>query len=68
MLILGITRIECDNTLFDARIHSALQVKEDDNLQNGIILEVLRSGYLYQSYLLRKAQVIVNKNEGSLQQ
>lgn len=68
MLMLGITRIEGENTYFDARIHAAVQVKEDGNRQNGIILEVLRSGYLYQSHLLRKAQVMVNKNEGCLQQ
>ncbi len=60
----GITRIEGENTLFDARIHSAVQVKEDKNVLNGMILEVLRCGYMYQSHLLRKAQVIVNKTNG----
>ena len=47
----GIIRIEGGNTLFDARIHSA----------------VLRCGYMYQSRLLRKARVIVNKNNGGFE-
>ncbi len=60
----GITRIEGENTLFDSRIHSAVQVKEDKNILNGMVLEVLRCGYTYQSCLIRKAQVIVNKTNG----
>ncbi|MBZ4655060.1 MAG: hypothetical protein JG781_2417 [Peptococcaceae bacterium] len=64
LLLLGITRIDGENTLFDSRIHSIVQVKEDKNYLNGVILEVLRSGYMYQSRLLRKAQVIVNKTNG----
>ncbi|NLI93093.1 MAG: nucleotide exchange factor GrpE [Peptococcaceae bacterium] len=64
LLLQGITRIEGENTLFDSRIHSAVQVKEDNNFPNGVILEVLRSGYMYRSRLLRKAQVVVNKTNG----
>jgi len=64
LLLQGITRIEGENTLFDSRIHSAIQIKEDNNVINGLILEVLRSGYIYQAHLLRKAQVIVNKTNG----
>lgn len=62
----GIIRIEGEDTLFDARIHAAAQVEEDKNIRNGMILEVLRCGYMYQSHLLRKAQVIVNKIDGGL--
>lgn len=64
LLLLGITRIEGENTLLDSRIHSAVQVKENKSLLNGVILEVLRAGYMYQSRLLRKTQVIVNKING----
>ncbi|MEW6623616.1 MAG: nucleotide exchange factor GrpE [Bacillota bacterium] len=64
LLLQGITRIEGENTFFDSRVHSAVQVKEDKNFLNGMILEVLRCGYMYQSQLLRKAQVIVNKLDG----
>lgn len=62
LLPLGLIRIEGENTLFDARLHAAVQVKEEINLQNGMILEVLRCGYMYQTNVLRKAHVVVNKN------
>jgi len=61
LLVHGITRIEGENTLFDSRLHSAVQVREDKSVLDGMILEVLRCGYVYQSHLLRKAQVVVNK-------
>jgi len=64
LLLRGITRIEGENTLFDSQIHSAVQIKEDKNIPNGVILEVLRCGYMYQSRLFRKAQVVVNKING----
>jgi len=64
LLPLGLVRIEGENTVFDARLHAAVQIEEDNNMQNGIILEVLRCGYLYGANLLRKAQVIVNKTNG----
>jgi len=66
LLMHGIARIEGENPLFDARIHSAVEVKEDKNFLDGTILEVLRCGYMYQSRLLRKAQVIANKINGGL--
>ena len=58
--LLGMTRIEGENTLFDSRLHAAEQTKENIELPNGLILEVLRSGYIYNTQVLRKAQVIVN--------
>jgi molecular chaperone GrpE (heat shock protein) len=61
LLLQGISRIEGENTLFDLRVHSAVQVKEDKRYKNGLVLEVLRCGYTYKSRLLRKAQVVVNK-------
>jgi molecular chaperone GrpE len=64
LLPLGLIRIEGENTLFDARIHVAAQVQEDINVQNSMVLEVLQSGYIYQSHLLRKARVVVNKTDG----
>lgn len=64
LLSRGIIRIEGEQALFDSRIHAALQVKEEENLPDGTILEVLRCGYIYQSNVLRKAQVIVNKTDG----
>ncbi len=64
ILLLGITRIEGENTLFDSRIHTAVQIQENKDIQNGLILEVLRSGYICNAQVIRKAQVIVNKADG----
>ena len=64
LLPLGLSRIEGEHTLFDPRLQAAVQIKEDKNISNGMVLEVLRCGYQYQSHLIRKAQVIVNKNNG----
>jgi molecular chaperone GrpE (heat shock protein) len=60
----GITRIEGENALFDPWLHAAVLVKEDNSFPGGMVLEVLRCGYIYRSELLRKAQVIVNKTDG----
>lgn len=61
---LGISVIEDVNIFFDNNLHVAVEVKADHQYQNGIILAVIRCGYLYQAKLLRKAQVVVNKIEG----
>jgi len=61
---LGISVIEDVNIPFDNSLHVALEVKEDHQHQNGVILAIIRCGYLYQARLLRKAQVMVNKIEG----
>ena len=65
LLSQGMIRIEGKDTLFDPRLHSAVQVTENNAVSNGMILEVLRCGYMYRSHLLRKAQVIVNKTDRS---
>ncbi len=64
LLPLGLSRIEGEHTLFDPRLHAAAQIGGDNNIPNGMVLEVLRCGYLYQNHLLRKAQVVVNKING----
>ncbi|MDP3487087.1 MAG: nucleotide exchange factor GrpE [Bacillota bacterium] len=65
MLILGITRIEGEGTPFDARVHNAVQTQENNNVANGLVLDVMRSGYIYDLQVLRKAQVVVNKINGA---
>lgn len=61
LLLQGLSRIEGENTLFDPRLHTVVEVREAANIPDGLVVEVLRSGYLYRSRLLRKARVIVNK-------
>ncbi|MBS3949986.1 MAG: nucleotide exchange factor GrpE [Peptococcaceae bacterium] len=65
MLLLGITRIEGEDTPFDARIHTAVQTLDNNDVANGLVLDVLRSGYIYNLQVLRKAQVVVNKINGA---
>ena len=64
LLPLGIFRIEGEKSRFDARLHAVVGVKEEPAVADGVILEVIRCGYLYQSQCLRKAKVIVNKCNG----
>lgn len=64
LLPLGLARIEGEQARFDVRFHVAAQVQEHKEIQDGVILNVLRCGYLYQNQLLRKAEVVVNRNEG----
>lgn len=61
LLACGISRIDGEGAPFDARIHAAVQMVEERARPDGVILEVLRSGYIYRSRPLRKAQVIVNQ-------
>lgn len=58
----GITRIENHNTIFNPKIDSVKAVVCNSGLQDGVVTEVIRSGYMYKDGILRKAEVIVNKN------
>lgn len=58
----GITRIENYNTVFNPQINSVKAVVCNSGLQDGVVTEVIRSGYMYKDDVLRKAEVIVNKN------
>ena len=58
---LGIIRIDGLNTVFNPLIHDAKALRDEPGVQDGMILEVLRCGYIYKSILLRKSEVVVNK-------
>lgn len=59
----GVTPLEGTMIPFDPELHTVVEVKEDRSLPHSLVLETLRRGYLYQSKLIRKAQVVVNTNE-----
>ncbi|GAU77731.1 nucleotide exchange factor GrpE [Fusibacter sp. 3D3] len=59
----GITRIDQVGVTINLQICIPIQIRYDDSLPEGLVLEVLKSGYLYNSEILRKAQVTVNKKE-----
>lgn len=57
----GVYPIDCVGKLFDAHSMKTLEIGHDANLENGIVLEELRMGFLYDGKVLRPAEVKVNK-------
>ena len=55
--------IECVGKLLDPETMSAVETGEDTKLNNGIVLQELRKGFLYQNQVLRLAEVKVNKTK-----
>lgn len=56
-----VVAIDCVGKPFDARTMATLEVGRDPELDNGVVLEVLRSGFLFEGEVLRLAEVKVNK-------
>ena len=53
--------IDCVGKLLDPVSMSAVETGQDLKLENGIVLEELRKGFLFQDQILRLAEVKVNK-------
>ncbi|MFI3154647.1 MAG: nucleotide exchange factor GrpE [Methylococcaceae bacterium] len=53
--------IECVGKTLDPRTMSAVEIANDATLDNGIVLEELRKGFLFEDQVLRLAEVKVNK-------
>lgn len=53
--------MDCVGKPFDARGMTTLDIGQDPKLENGIVLEELRKGFLYEDQVLRLAEVKVNK-------
>ena len=63
---LGVTAMEVVGEKFDPHLHEALIREESTEHSEDTILEELRRGYLYQSRLLRPAQVkVATRPDGS---
>ena len=56
-----VTAIECIGQAFDTHTMSTIDIGSDPNFDNGIVLEELRKGFLYDGQVLRLAEVKVNK-------
>lgn len=54
--ILGIEGVE-----FDTNLHKVIVVENYKDKPEGIILKVIRKGYMYKGELLRKAEIVINK-------
>jgi len=55
----GVERVGAPGEGFDPKIHEAVSVQEDDDLQEGMVQEVLQSGYRMGDSILRPAKVKV---------
>ena len=53
--------IECLGKILDPRTMSAVEIAHDATLDNGVVLEELRKGFLLEDQVLRLAEVKVNK-------
>ncbi len=60
----GIIRIEGESFLYSVRMHTAIKVVAQQEIPTGVIVEVLKSGYMYKDHIIRKASVIVNQVNG----
>lgn len=61
----GVVRIENLEEGFDPYWHRAMETVEDVTRPHGTIVEEIRPGHLWQGQILRKADVVVVRNEGS---
>ena len=62
LLSIGIMKIEGENAQFNRNLQIPVEVRSAPEYEEGIVLEVLRSGYVYKTNVLRKAKVVVNKS------
>lgn len=53
--------IESEGKVFDPHFMDAVEVASEPAIENGIVLETLRTGFIYQDKVLRLADVKVNK-------
>jgi molecular chaperone GrpE (heat shock protein) len=56
---LGITPV--DNSVFDANNQEIISTISDETKQDNEIIEVKQKGYLFNDFLIRTSQVIINK-------
>ena len=61
LIILGVVRVEGLNTMFNPLLNTVKMTRDLPDVQDGLILDVLRSGYIYKTAVIRKAEVVVNK-------
>jgi molecular chaperone GrpE len=58
----GVEQVDPLGKEFNPELHQAMSTKEDPNVQNNIVLQVMQKGYILNGRLLRPALVVVTKN------
>lgn len=61
----GLTVIEAQGKPFDPSYHHAMSQVERQDVENNIVIEEFRKGYIYKEKVLRPSLVIVSKNKGN---
>ena len=57
----GITKIDSLNKKFDPNLHQAMMEVENNNLDEGVVVQEIQTGYVMHDRLLRPAMVAVSK-------
>jgi molecular chaperone GrpE len=57
----NVSPLDCIGKQLDPRTMSAVEIGHDPKLDNGIVIEELRKGFLFENHVLRLAEVKVNK-------
>lgn len=60
LMLCGISILGFMGEVFDSKLHIAKEVRCNDTIQPGCIMEVLSNGYTYDGEVIRKAEVIIN--------
>ena len=57
----GVSKIEALNKKFDPLYHSAVETVECENVESGVVVEEIMTGYMYKDRVLRPSMVKVSK-------
>lgn len=57
----GIVRIEGIGELFVPQLYAVGEIRQVPGIPNGQIVDIIRSGYMYNGEIIRKAKVVVNQ-------
>ena len=57
----GITKINTSNQKFDPNLHQAMMEVERNDIEEGIVVQEIQTGYMMHDRLLRPAMVGVSK-------
>ena len=57
----GITKIDTLNSKFDPNLHQAMMEIENNDLEEGVVVQEIQTGYMMYDRLLRPAMVGVSK-------
>lgn len=56
----GLSVMETENEVFDPHKHEAIR-SEENEINEGMIIQVLRNGYYFHNHVIRPAMVVVSK-------